>query len=372
MKVKRTIHPIGQGAFYTERLEEDDNVFQVVYDCGGNNKKSIVSYMKEIEWFNNKTIDAVFISHLHDDHVNGLEFLLNNCKVRRLFLPQLTQYELIEVVMHNCLANKTETVELLLYLYGDNTWYKQTETHIIKVERQTNDSLESAFIDITNVRNTVYSGDRFHFCKKWVFIPFNPPVKDKTKGFYEYFKSFVGRDYSIEELPNIIRDEIGVKRCREIYKDYFGSNHNAYSMALFSGLMREEVYNYITKHCDSARKRCDYCCGSPRRWRGRFLRTPNCLYMGDFDTNAQIEELTKFYGSLWDTIATLQVPHHGSRNNHDSQLYEFVEDGFISVGENNRYHHPNVDTLIGIKDMGCEPLLVTESHSTMVRYFFWV
>ncbi|MDH8702670.1 hypothetical protein M2138_002038 [Dysgonomonadaceae bacterium PH5-43] len=34
MGLIRTFHPIGQGAFYTERHNSKNNNFTVVYDCG--------------------------------------------------------------------------------------------------------------------------------------------------------------------------------------------------------------------------------------------------------------------------------------------------------------------------------------------------
>ena len=35
MNVTRTLHPIGQGAFYTEKFEYDGQQCNVVFDCGG-------------------------------------------------------------------------------------------------------------------------------------------------------------------------------------------------------------------------------------------------------------------------------------------------------------------------------------------------
>ena len=46
--VTRYIHPIGQGAFYSERFEVDNNVIaNIVYDCGTSTKpkKNAVSYI---------------------------------------------------------------------------------------------------------------------------------------------------------------------------------------------------------------------------------------------------------------------------------------------------------------------------------------
>lgn len=39
MEVTRIIHPIGQGAFYTESIKTNDNLYNVVYDCGSGNHK---------------------------------------------------------------------------------------------------------------------------------------------------------------------------------------------------------------------------------------------------------------------------------------------------------------------------------------------
>lgn len=70
----RTIHPIGQGGFYTERFKEIASLkkksFNVVYDCGSDTGKAgngISRYVqREIDsvFFKNEKIDIVFISHL--------------------------------------------------------------------------------------------------------------------------------------------------------------------------------------------------------------------------------------------------------------------------------------------------------------------
>ena len=63
----RAIHPVGQGAFYSEIFSARKKTrFTAVYDCGSNDKE----YLKtNIEKFG--TVDLVFISHFHNDHING-------------------------------------------------------------------------------------------------------------------------------------------------------------------------------------------------------------------------------------------------------------------------------------------------------------
>lgn len=73
IKLTRTIHPVGQGAFYSETFSDCNNrpVFTAVYDCGG--KKDYLK--KEIETLS--TVDILFISHFHSDHINGVQDLID-------------------------------------------------------------------------------------------------------------------------------------------------------------------------------------------------------------------------------------------------------------------------------------------------------
>lgn len=87
MYLERTFHSIGQGAFYTEQFFDQNNNTQLslVFDCGtltspryGLLKESIsLSRLHD-------SIDAVFISHLHSDHINGLRLLLKMREIKNL------------------------------------------------------------------------------------------------------------------------------------------------------------------------------------------------------------------------------------------------------------------------------------------------
>ncbi len=72
MNIIRTFHPIGQGAFYTERFYDDQNQLQytIVFDCGylweiTDREKKLVTHTFD----KNDTIDYLFISHLDKDHI---------------------------------------------------------------------------------------------------------------------------------------------------------------------------------------------------------------------------------------------------------------------------------------------------------------
>ena len=80
MKLIRTFHPIGQGAFYSERHIFTTTEFTVVYDCGSSTIKGKKLETKINSSFpENQIIDILFISHFHADHINGIEYLKNHC-----------------------------------------------------------------------------------------------------------------------------------------------------------------------------------------------------------------------------------------------------------------------------------------------------
>lgn len=94
-------HNIGQGLFYSGFLNLKDSkkhgVFSFVYDCGTDSNKLFL--MREIQSFklllpsagtlDEKRLDMLVISHLHDDHVNGLEYLLDDVKVDTVVMPYI-------------------------------------------------------------------------------------------------------------------------------------------------------------------------------------------------------------------------------------------------------------------------------------------
>lgn len=85
----RTLFPVGNGIFCLERFE---NRHAVVYDCGSTSKKRIEHRVSELADRNDiDVIDYVFISHLHEDHVNGLPTLLEIFDVRRVVMSFMSE-----------------------------------------------------------------------------------------------------------------------------------------------------------------------------------------------------------------------------------------------------------------------------------------
>ena len=89
MQVTRTQYPVGQGCFHAGHIQwghqdsgsSDD--FHYVYDCGSSDgsaalQDSVVEWRSQVP-----RLDALFVSHLDTDHVNGIDRLLASVKVGR-------------------------------------------------------------------------------------------------------------------------------------------------------------------------------------------------------------------------------------------------------------------------------------------------
>ena len=79
---------VGHGLFYTGSLI--DGRYNFVFDCGSTREQYINEAIDEyIASLKEKKINAVYISHLHKDHFNGLFGLARRAKIEELYLPCL-------------------------------------------------------------------------------------------------------------------------------------------------------------------------------------------------------------------------------------------------------------------------------------------
>ena len=101
--------PVGQGLFYSGRIyftgkSEREWKTMFVFDCGSVSRKVILN--KSISKFHNrldkKFVDFVVLSHLHEDHTNGLENLLAaDMNVGAVFLPYLNPSQRLIVALRS-------------------------------------------------------------------------------------------------------------------------------------------------------------------------------------------------------------------------------------------------------------------------------
>lgn len=356
----RTFHPIGQGAFYTEVFKG----FTMVYDCGSGNNVPLIK-REIIKTFRCKqTIDAVFISHLHDDHVNGLEFLLSYCNVRRLFLPLIDKEEKLNLIVHYALENILISPFINSLIDSSVSGDAQLEdTQVFFVpdsSEQSQFELDGDPIDIDklsideigrNPKIGLPSSD------KWVFIPFNFRYKKRSQELHNKLASDSLLFNSVPDFYVLWNDLDKRERIKEIYKSIPGSL-NTNSLTLYSG-PEKNVGFIISDDIFSCINTC------------MISKLPGVMYFGDYEAKGaqKWRQFINFYKNYWDYVGTVQIPHHGSHHNYNRKINMSIPKlSMISAGYSNRYKHPHKGTIKNIQKDGGIPILVTELSAKGVEF----
>lgn len=395
----RIFHPVGQGAFYSEKFvstKEDGTLSEcrIVYDCGS--KHGVKWLGKRIaNVFSDARVNLLFLSHFHDDHYKGIELLDPDIIV----LPLLDEWDKAIFWLGHELKQTSFDKD-----YEDALRHRFPNAKIIRIlplnEGQpgeevytlSNEPLSSTQ-DIAH-EEELPSGTILNLpaMKDWIYIPVNPKLDS------EIIRKF---QVLLDENPKIDKGEllkldseyfqIHKKRLSKIYEEI--GKPNEYSMAVYSGPNRcsniggnihVEGFFYQPSYYRSMY----FGYFHPFPYHCKWLRM-GCLYLGDInlkEDNGQPSHILKeLYGSLPVCVAqdlsTIQVPHHGSKDNYNASLKTYYDRSakewrywnrpmiyVISVGIRNSYGHPSPDVVADLMDNYCPVLLVTDdSDSTFIE-----
>ena len=346
--IQRIFYPVGQGAFYSERHENHN----IVYDCGSmsvNKGKKIVSQSFSKE----DVIDILFISHFDYDHISLIEDLKTTVKeIRNVVIPLLHRNE--KILLSNVFKALGE--KALVTLVEKPKEFFGAETHIISVqpssEEGINKDTSSILLNEIN-QDPIPSGTPITIDNNsdWVFIPFNYKYKDQSKEFLDNLK-----DDDIEKLKSSehIFDSEFRNKIKTIYKKING-NINENSLFLYSGPTKKSTFQdlYWENHIFN-----NFPCYLFSHSFG-ISKKVGCLYTGDGKLNFVDKEM--IYEKYWDLIGTIQIPHHGSLASFDNKILK--DNKFIcpiSVGKDNPYGHPSIKVISEILSHKSYPIYVTE------------
>jgi len=372
----RNFLPVGQGAFYCERFKSKDSeeYINIIYDCGSSTDKSLVEQQIKDNFERKETIHALFISHLDDDHVNGIPFLLKYCKVKKIFFPIVTEMNAKYLLLYNLIKNRGNDSFVASFLR--NPYNALSEVGIentpglYQVRENVQDSNEE--VDLYRIDAIpVYSGadifsrifeDEYKMSemyKKWVYIPYNFRRKDRVAQLQKELNILFGKNMNNEDLIEIWKKG-GIERekIRIAYTKVKGS-FNTNSMTLYSGPEELIVQQYLYNK-KSCKHICKYSCNE---------KVAGCLYTGDYDASGRIKwrELFNAYFKYWNNIGCVQVPHHGSRKNYNTELSKLDAYFVMSAGRYNRYHHPHSVVVKDLLFNGHYPYIVTENKLSEVK-----
>lgn len=372
----RTFHPIGQGAFYSEKhIISDNKTITIVYDCGSETftdsilKKKVNASLFEKRSTNN--IDILFISHFHEDHINGIKYL----NPRIIIIPMLTDDDIIMMKFFNVTSDVKYNIDFAL-----NPHLTFPESTIIRVTPANDDTTpEHSMTRLEELdeprERTIDSGTHITLDGReshWVYIPFNYNYKEKI----EIFKKAIeeqGLDYDKLNLVSYILKE--TTKIREATKKMKGGP-NEQSLIVYSGPTRSDTY--MKTHTPNPK----FCpCFYNKNYSIKY-RSSNyyigCIYLGDsFITEDLLKQLYKTVGKYTKYLGTIQIPHHGSRDSYsESIIKEFesrkkdcpclIGNFVISCGTANRHGHPSDYVVEHLLSHGYLLNIVTEQPSSIL------
>lgn len=339
----RTFHPIGQGAFYTEKF---DDGFTVVYDCGGSNKAIIKNEINNT-FKKGEKIDMVFISHFHNDHINGLEFLIEYCDIKKLVLPLLSNDIKFQLTIERYARHQNSKFYDAII---NNPSEVFDEERLVFVDFD--DNPNNNILDVENLKGQIQSGVKIQYSKyNWIYVPYNLNYNKYAKQIQAELKT-KNITTSSELLGSLAKDK---QEIIDIYKRVLGGakNFNINSLVVYSGSSEQtdkiglvvQSFNII------------------------MLKKLGVLYMGDFNAKEDfnMKKIKDKFSLYWDDIGIVQIPHHGSKHNYHIELSWKSSASLISSGF--KYSHPSQEVLNNIESIDSNILLVSSIKESEAKQY---
>ncbi len=423
----QNFHGIGQGLFYSGKISIQSNndtksSFNFVYDCGSASRKKYL--YTEIEEYKklklqSKKLDLLMISHLHSDHVNGLDNLLSDIEVENVVLPYIKPIERLLLSVYEkgprwyfeFLSNPTNFlkkrgIKNIIYISqgGDveTTPPTASEGSLNEVEfslkmnfeGMKHDEKKEGYAEKNDKiidSNVIFKKDSYpaKIYSLWNFYFFTSPIdKNKLNSFYnaviQIQNESKDREISRESILEIIRDENKRKELKKIYEKEITKDLNFTSMACLHGPIyllpnidfRYELnfglwpFPFVLPYRSICKELKFMCSELYHEWRHAFREFKdifrNRLYsflMGDIDTISEWERIGRRYLPLFKYMQYLQIPHHGSKKNWNNEIPISVGlcDYIISAGIRNRFKHPDLEVIKNISQ-NLSPDVIKWSH----------
>lgn len=370
----RTFHPVGQGAFYSERHSD----FNIVYDCGTMSPKKARPVVEDA--FKYKVVDILFISHFDKDHISSIPDLKKSAsKIKVVVLPLLNNQQ------RNLLLNFYSKFSVdLKNIINDPESYFDSDTTIVRIQPTTNTFNFERQLDPRDLRELINnnsnesieieSGTPLTITStagmetiRWCFIPYN--YEDKVRRIEvdrELNKACISTstlmndpNYTLSNLENTTLKN----KMKTIYNKLQGKiNEN--SMLLYSG---PDLSNDLRKcHCFHSShhkiltinsKFCYTC-----------LCMSGCIYTGDSDFKCF--KLKDIYAGYVDHVDVIQIPHHGSKYDFDLQALEGFSGTIMPVShKTTSSKHPDAEVVKELTIKGFHVISINENKNSEFRQF---
>ena len=392
---KQEQFPVGQGGFHMGSLKVFDGTdslqFVWAYDCGSDQRSVLEREIKSVE---GSRVDLLFLSHLDDDHVAGVDkFLLTTDRVQEVVLPYLNDKEMIlhlaagassgslsrgfiDLVSDPVVWFRARGVERLTYIDGYDEEGEESDGPDDPIEPTESDTgglkgktalahkwskkkYPCTSSGATRVQNGAIASINYGIVPlNWVLSPFVfRPSSVKLQDFYRKLDKKFGKDWTLQpwaEWADTVRTKEGREKLRNCY-DAVWKTHNLHSMALYAG----------PASAQSQALRCTV-------WQGNFLRRivqPGWLSTGDFDFSVKKrrQKFLSYYSGYAEMTGQLTLSHHGSDHSfHAAVLSKFPNLTFAiaAVGTNSHGHPGRVVQTKVCETPGLSFVRVDEARSS--------
>lgn len=366
IEVHRFQHPVGQGGFHSAHLRFGQSTFRYVYDCGSEQDKPLARELRDFaeDLDDTQHIDLCVFSHLHDDHVSGVDRLLSAHSVDIAVIPYLHPWERLVLIASAC---STRSLTLGRYEFISDTarWLRARGvrgtafvlpthsgdspdpatfefpnepnwpelsgreekmltvaplTHLLESHRDEHPGLPRPADDLFVVEKgtalTVFAAPVL----AWVLIPYTHSEPEKYREFATEAARVLGRNVLLKPGSNsffktlkaTLEDRKKRTRLGQAYRHVFGRDLNRTSLSLFSGP------SWIHRDFATLRE-VSHGGGAYHNWHWYPDHFPKVGWIGTGDAPLKTREYArafgKFFSSAFGRTSTFMLPHHGSKHN---------------------------------------------------------
>lgn len=329
--IKRTFHPVGQGAFYTEIHHFDGRRYNVVYDCGTSEPLDRMEGVVDSAIPSHEDVDILFISHFDEDHVSLLPRLRSHHRIKKIVLPFLHKDERLILYGLYCLRVETfrggrQTLDLIRNL-------------ILRPESYF-DGAECVFID--GLQELWLSEIPY-----WVYLPYNYNSARRWNRRSQKLDAWLKtKDKILEDMAD---SDFVIANAKALKKEVYGSGMtiNENSMVVYSGP-------------DAASASVCQC-----------IHKSGCVYTGDCDLH--LVDVKSIFSLYWNSVGTVQIPHHGAKRNFDDSFLKGNRLKCpISFGPaGSKFGHPSHEVIAAIALAGSLPIQVTDMRDSVFEERFY-
>lgn len=382
MIIEISQRPVGQGGLLVGEAKVDSARLSWVYDCGSNQLEPLRREIGRIPA--DRPLDLLFLSHLDNDHVSGVDHLLLQVDVEEVVLPYLSELERTLTTAEE-MARGALSTSFLDFVNSPEGWLFDRGVRRVtfiapdpgdgdvgpdlpelpgpreperKVEqfrakwsrRPVQDSPRSTagVVEAVRVFETGASllllgnGEPLGA----ILLPYvHPPSIERLDKFRrELDKLFP--DLTPIEIIDMARTRDGREKLRRCY-DALWTDHNKVSLSLYMGAgAREGGWAWLSTGD------ADLKAGSRRK---AFLR---------------------FFARLRENVVALVMPHHGAALSFDPELvssaaFPKLLVGVVASGKN-KWDHPNEEVVDAIKARNLEYRNVKEKPETAFKMSFQI